>query len=206
MKKSPSRSTYRPTGSRRARALTREQFDACLADCIARGAWRDAAIILLLAKPLRVSDLLRLRIDDLYTPEGGKRDHLELREVKTGTYRSIPLWKDGTEKIVEVLGQLFNGTLKGLPRNAYVFMASKTKSRLSSEGVFYILNQFKGKYGIETISSHSCRKTPGRFLFEAGYEIEIIAECYGHRDIRNTRTYLDIPMAAVREAQAAIMW
>lgn len=191
----------------RAIALEKFQFDHVVESFINQGDYRMASLAMLAGKALRVSDLLAMNIETVFDPEGLVRPVVRLKEEKTGHYREIPIWKDGTEKLFEVLSRFYCRSLEGLNRSGPLFTNSKQKTRMTRAGVHFLLNQFKGEAKIESISSHSIRKCAGRYLHnECGFDIETISEIYAHTSVATTRTYLSIAPMEVRRAWDNLMW
>ena len=195
-----------PRGQQASTALTNDQFKAVIDHLMETGQVRLAVIGILLSSPMRIGDVLKtLRIDDVYDFQGIPRKEIRLKEEKTGNVRLVPIWLSEESKVYKILNTYYQSELKTRKRSDILFLNQKMKTPLSDVGVFTLLQQFKGRFGIEKISSHSFRKHCGAGLYGAGYDIEIISECYGHQSSKTTRRYLGIQPKFIREAQEALI-
>lgn len=196
---------YKAVGSVRANALTRKQFEFVVGGLTAKGDFRSAAICYLLKSPMRISDVLNLKIEHIFDFLGEPRKAIYLTEIKTGSKRTVPIWESGHEGVYKVL-KAFRESL-GNRSAGLAFLSQKLKTQLSEEGFFFLLQGFVGQEGIEHLSSHSFRKTCGSELFHnQGVQVEVLMKVYGHKDVKSTMTYLDITAKEVKEAQFKNMW
>lgn len=155
--------------------------------------WRDRAMIELGLCGLRVSEVLSIRVDDLF---------LEAQQVrirgKGGGERLVPL----TPEAAEVLERW---TAIRPRSSGFVFTALPPKGDkpLHPASVERILKRYLAKAGIPTsYGFHSLRHTAGYTLANQDVPLHVIQELLGHRDPRTTRTYTDLSPAHVREVVA----
>jgi site-specific recombinase XerD len=191
----------------KARAITKDQFDYILSEYMRQNDLRMASLVYLLAKPMRIHDVLDMRVEDLYDSTGAVRQEVFIKEQKTGTKRTLLMWTSKDAPGIQMLSRYFQEVLVGRERSGYLFVNRKQGKKLTQAGVFWLLKQFIGEHGIEQLSSHGVRKLPGKLAHAQGFDIETIGfGIYNHKDIRNTRTYLDIVEKEVRRAQETLCW
>jgi len=197
---------YKAVGSVRSTALTRNQFEFVVSGLIERGDLRCASICYLLKSPMRISDVLNLKVEHIWDFQGEPRKAIWLTEIKTGSKRSVPIWATGEEGVYKVL-KAYRESITDRPKTGPAFISQKLKTTLSEEGFFWLLRDFVGKENIEHLSSHSFRKACGSGLFhDHGVQVEVLSKIYGHQDVKSTMTYLDITAKEVKEAQLKNMW
>ena len=137
---------------------------------------------------LRISDLLTLRwIDVLDT------DELIIIEHKTGKTRSIPL----NESVYVKLGELYD--IMGRPeKNMPLIYNYRWKRTYSKEHINDMLKVFKRKYklAIKHFSTHSFRKTFGRYVYDhcnkSAESLLFLSEILEHSDIKVTKRYIGL--------------
>ena len=153
-----------------------------------RGQYRNyAMIIMATCTALRISDLLRLRWDDVYNEKRGKfNSHLTLVEHKTGKQKTIAL----NQQILQAL-RLY------LPhrRGEYIFSNGRRKEApISRVQAWRIIKAAVAAIGIVgKIACHSLRKTFGYHAWvEQNISPVVIMQIYNHSSYDVTRRYLGI--------------
>lgn len=191
-------------GSKKSKALTREQFLFILDEFRDRGDTRMELVGLLLGRIVRVGCVLRvLTIDHFYTPDWQVRDVFGWNEEKTGKWRCEQI--GASSRLRDCLERYGLG-LRDRPRSAPMFYGEKTGLPLHDKGVKKLLKAFVGRRGIEQCSPHSFRKYGGRYLyFNCGVDIETISQLMNHASVRETRTYLDIKPQELARAAAQLV-
>jgi integrase len=135
---------------------------------------------------LRISDLLRLKWDDVYDFNNSRlRLSITVSEKKTGKGKTIAL-------------------------NASILAALNLYAKAASPGAFLIINKRTGKaisriqaYRIirgasealryqNRVSCHSLRKTFGYHAWKGGVSPAVIMEIYNHSSLAVTRRYLGV--------------
>ena len=189
---------FKATGSKKTSALSRAQFDHIVATFRARGDLRMELICLVMARCVRIGDVLtKLSISSIFSDSGEIRPTIFFNEQKTKKARSIRT--ESSPQFREALKSYYP-TIQNLGKNAPLFYAEKTKVPLKDKGVRFLLSKFVGQVGIMQCSPHSFRKFGARSLWERGISIEIISEILNHSNVRETRTYLDIKTREVENA------
>ena len=140
---------------------------------------------------LRVSDLLRLRWEDLVS------DEFTLVEQKTGKARSL--------RVNTFLRKLASSCRKALGRpneESFVFVAHGKDSPISRQAVDLMLKRIRVRYHVKSakvFSSHTLRKTFGRRVWlqecdkgRGEQALVLLCDVFGHSSIAMTKRYLGI--------------
>jgi len=139
---------------------------------------------------LRISDLLKLKVEDVKDQTGNVREYLDLNEKKTKKQRLIYL----NDEAKNALEYFFEKTgIYDLER--YLFISDKTKINkpISRVRAWQLIQAWCKEAGIKTrIGTHTLRKTLGYQMRMAGVAIELIQEVLGHQSISMTKRYLGI--------------
>jgi integrase len=136
---------------------------------------------------LRVSDLLRLRWDDVYDFEHGRvRENIVLVEKKTGKSKTIALNKSAVRALT-----LF--AAKAAARGRFLIENSRTEKAISRIQAYRIIRAAAEALRMQMrVSCHSLRKTFGYHAWKNGVSPVIIMEIYNHSSLAVTRRYLGV--------------
>jgi len=156
---------------------------------------RNRAIIeTLYACGLRVSELVNLKISNLFLDEGfirviGKGDKERLVPIHETAGRSIELYINEVRiHIAAKPGQ-----------EDYVFI-SKRGNKLSRVMIFYIIRDLAAMAGIrKTISPHTMRHSFATELVENGADLRAVQEMLGHSSITTTEIYTHLDRKFLRK-------
>lgn len=149
---------------------------------------------------LRVSDVLALKWGDILN-----RDELIVTERKTGKTRCIPLNGSVQDMLRELYGLMDRPNLS-LP----IVCNPATKLPYTNEHINYVLKKFKVRYKLQIkhFSTHTFRKTFGRFVYESnGKSAEalfLLSEAFLHGDPKVTKRYLGIRKEEVQSIYETI--
>lgn len=149
-----------------------------------------ALIILGLNTAFRISDLLRLQWQDVFSAKKNcLKEHISIIEQKTGKERSVAVNANVSEAL-HILLEKDSGHGDG----RYLFPSCrKTKDHLSRSQAFRIIKEAAEYAGLEEhISCHSLRKTFGYHAWKQGVQPALLMELYNHSSYRITRQYLCI--------------
>ncbi|MDR3090985.1 MAG: tyrosine-type recombinase/integrase [Clostridiales bacterium] len=140
---------------------------------------------------LRISDLLRLRVSDVYDAESRRaRKSISVKEGKTGKTKIIALNKKAAAAI-----ELF------VSRTSQAgFLFKSRKSGASPEGrpisrvqAWRVVNAAAAEIkAAARVSCHSLRKTFGYHAWKNGVSPAVITEIYNHSSLTVTKRYLGV--------------
>lgn len=151
-------------------------------------------IIIGLNTALRVSDIIRLKWEDVYDYRTESwREHIALAEQKTGKTSVIFLNKGVKAALEEYKQSLFPGTTP-VPSQDYLFSSyGQGDTHISRIQAFRIIRQAAQACGIEgVISCHSLRKTFGYHAWKQGVQPVMLMNIYNHSSFQVTMRYLGI--------------
>ena len=147
-----------------------------------------ALIILGLNTALRISDILQLRVSDVWDwqKQSFKR-HLEVMENKTGKQTSIYINKEVRQALLQCL-------LNQRAADEFIFASYKYKNMpLSRYQAYRIVKQAAVYAGMpEHINCHSLRKTFGYHAWKQSVPPAMLMDIYNHSSYQITRRYLGI--------------
>jgi len=143
-------------------------------------------LVLGINSDLRVSDIVRLKVSDVY--DGKKvKDRIELHEQKTGKYKSFPLSESAKKALKEYLASIQP------EQDNFLFPSRKGGGPLSRSQVWLILHKAADKAGIkEHIGTHSMRKTFGYQAYKSGVDVYIIQDMLNHSTPAVTKRYIGL--------------
>lgn len=148
---------------------------------------------------LRISDIRKLKIEDLVKPSMSPKDYVIITEEKTEKTKKFYLG-DIVKKVIErILKE--NPDLK---MNDYVFKSRKGgNSPITRQQAYRILNNAAEKLGIferndqgiiisGEIGTHTLRKTFGYHAFNNGTSLELLMDIFNHSSKSQTLRYIGI--------------
>ena len=165
----------------------KKQFRELVNYFFLQGQYRNYALIILgTFTALRISDLLRLKWDDVYNSQQKTfYSHLTVQEQKTKKSKTIALNKE----ILKALKIL-------LPhrRGSYIFASNRGDKPISRVQAWRIIRDAVREISIQgNISCHSLRKTWGYHAWTSGkVSPVVIMDILNHSDYEVTRRYLGI--------------
>ncbi|MBL7732627.1 MAG: site-specific tyrosine recombinase XerD [Chitinophagaceae bacterium] len=143
---------------------------------------------------LRVSEVVNLRISQLYTDLGfirviGKGDKERLVPIGSSAVKYISIYKEQIR--VHIAPQ------KG---NEDVLFLNNRGSKLSRVMIFYIIKDLAQKAGIsKTVSPHTFRHSFATHLVEGGADLRAVQEMLGHASITTTEIYTHLDREFLRK-------
>lgn len=154
---------------------------------------RDRAILeLLYSCGLRVSELISLRMGDLFFGEGyirvqGKGDKVRLVPIGATAREKIMIWLDDRR------------TIKCRPSEDHLFLSNRAKA-LSRVMVFLIVQEACNRCNIDKkISPHTFRHSFASHLLAGGANIRQVQEMLGHESILTTEIYTHLDAKRLRD-------
>jgi integrase/recombinase XerD len=144
---------------------------------------------------LRVSELVNLKISNLYLNEGF------VRVVGKGNKeRLVPIGSKSTKELLFYMGHHRTHVPVQKGYEDIVFLNSRGKG-LSRVMVFIIIKNLAEAIGIEKqISPHTFRHSFATHLIEGGADLRAVQEMLGHESILTTEIYTHIDREFLREA------
>ena len=155
---------------------------------------RNRAIIeVLFSCGLRVSELVNLRLSDLFLPDGfirvlGKGSKERLVPISRRAIHELELW-------------LYDRNLMQIKRGEedYVFL-NRRGAHLTRTMILIMIKRQAVEAGIKkTISPHTLRHSFATALLEGGADLRVIQAMLGHERIGTTEIYTHIDMTMLRE-------
>jgi len=139
---------------------------------------------------LRIGDILSLRLADVKDNQGNLKDHLDIKEQKTGKTRKVFFNK----QIKEALNHYLRKTgIFDLDRYLFINEKSEKNKPISRVRAYQLINEWCRKVGITyKVGGHTLRKSFGYHLRKQGISIERISNLLNHQNIRVTFRYIGI--------------
>ncbi|VAX25455.1 Site-specific tyrosine recombinase XerD [hydrothermal vent metagenome] len=156
---------------------------------------RDRAMLeLFYSCGLRVSELINLKISDLYFDDG------VIRVLGKGSkQRIIPIGSSAIEWITEYLKTARPSLEKRLKSENIIFL-NKRGTKLSRMGIWKIVDRYVKEAGIEKkFHPHTFRHSFATHLLEGGADLRAVQEMLGHADISTTQIYTHIDKDFIKQ-------
>lgn len=135
---------------------------------------------------LRISDILPIKIKDIFNSSGEYQDYLTLKEKKTGKQKKIKL-NDALRKAISSYK-----TQQGLTPESYLF-ASPKGDHIKRIQAYRVLKEAANICGIENFGTHSLRKTWGYWTYKMSkHNIGLIMDTFNHSSQSITLRYIGI--------------
>ncbi len=129
---------------------------------------------------LRISDILKLRVRDVR----GK-DKIIMREKKTGKERRFPLNKELKGKLARYIA--------GMKDYEFLFLSRQGCNRpITRQRAWGILRKAGERFGLDSIGTHTLRKTFGYHMYQQTHDIVTIQKILNHATPEYTLRYIGI--------------
>lgn len=140
---------------------------------------------------LRISDLLKLKVKDVYY-----KSTITMREQKTGKYKLFPLKSE--------LQTLLNDFCIGRESDEWLF-TGKRKRKLDRSQVYRFLNQACNELTINVnVGTHTMRKTFGYHHYKQFHDIGLLQTIFNHYSPNVTRRYIGITQDEINESYLSL--
>lgn len=137
---------------------------------------------------LRISDILKLKVGNVR-----KRKNISIRESKTGKQKIIP--------INAILKTELDAYIAGKPDDEYLIKSRETVNKpLTREMAYKILNEVGSKFGLESIGTHTLRKTFGYHYYMKTKDIVTLQKIFNHSTPETTLRYIGIQQETINKA------
>lgn len=135
---------------------------------------------------LRISDILPLKMNDIFNKQGQFREYLVINEKKTAKEKKIKL-NETLRKCLEKYVKTQHFALED-----YLFPSQKG-GHLGRIQVYRVLKDAATVIGIENFGTHSLRKTWGYWTYKISkYNIGLIMDTFNHSSASVTLHYIGI--------------
>jgi integrase/recombinase XerD len=177
--------------------LSLDEIDSMIAqlDMSKPESHRNRAIIeMLYGSGLRVSELVNLRLSDIYRKEGfmritGKGNKQRLVPISPVADQWLGYWVEDRSKL-DIKAEYSD-----------IAFLNRYGRQLTRAMIFTIIKTLAKAAGIhKTISPHTLRHSFATHLLQNGADLRIIQELLGHEDITTTEIYTHIEIQDLREA------
>ncbi|MDR1908224.1 MAG: tyrosine-type recombinase/integrase [Holosporales bacterium] len=153
-----------------------------------RGQIRNYVLVVLgVHTALRISDLLRLRWDDVYDFDCQRvRESVTIVEKKTGKAKTFVLNKDAVRALKRFAAQ-------SARKGTFLIENPQAKRAISRIQAYRIIRAAAEALEFQNrVSCHSLRKTFGYHAWKSGVSPAVIMEIYNHSSLAVTRRYLGV--------------
>ena len=137
---------------------------------------------------LRISDILQLRVRDVYN-----KQYINIREIKTGKQKSFeinPILKKALSKYCE----------NRRPDEYLIKSREKSNQPITRSMAYKILQDAAKRFGIESMGTHTMRKTFGYFFYLQTKDVVTLQKIFNHSNQTITLRYIGIEQEAINEA------
>lgn len=136
---------------------------------------------------LRIIDVLKTHISDIFLPTYRFREYLTLKEKKTGKEKQIKLNEEMKRCLKSYVLQ------QNLSYNGYLFPGRKEDAHITYYQVWRVFTDIAEQLSLENFATHSLRKTWGYFSYKASkHNIALIMAMFNHDSERETLKYIGI--------------
>ncbi len=135
---------------------------------------------------LRISDILPLKVKDIYNENGDFRDYLILDEQKTSKEKKI--------KLNTAIRKTLNAYIEQqqMKDDDYLF-PSRKGGHIGRVQAYRVLKEGAEALGIENFGTHSLRKTWGYWTYKISkYNIGLIMDTFNHSSQSITLRYIGV--------------
>ncbi len=140
---------------------------------------------------LRISDILKLKFEDILDERKRVKSSFEVVEQKTEKKRKIVV----NDSVREMIDLFLKSTDR---RTGYIFSRTNGEKPITREAVWQRLNKYAREAGLKgQIGTHTLRKTFGYQLYKKGVDITRIQYILNHSSPKITLRYIGITQEEV---------
>ena len=152
----------------------------------------------------RISELLSLRIEDVYQNKKPVSDLLYSKSIVKGgeVSRSVPVNADGSRAIREVVDWHQEKYATLAPSRSLFLSRNKNGTvAMNRQSAHEMLKKAFMDAGLNgKLATHSLRKSFAQRVYEQSGDIYLVQELLGHRNVATTQKYIGVNYASAREA------
>ena len=186
------------------KALSIDEVTSLIESCASEGSGiRDRAIIeLLYASGARVSELIKLDIDDVAEVSLDEKKTMTIKvRGKGGKERFIPVGSFAQAALSQYLVRIRPMLLTN-SRERALFLNSHGR-RLTRQSAWNIVVEAAARCGLAgKVSPHSLRHSFATHLLDGGADVRVVQELLGHASVTTTQIYTLITIDKLRESYA----
>ncbi len=152
---------------------------------------------------LRISDVVDVRVSDIFTEKKNFKDYFVLKEQKTQKEKKIKLNNELRRALKSYVDD------NNLNYDDCLFKSRKHTERehISITQAYRVLKAGAEAVGIENFGTHSLRKTWGYWTYKASrYNIGLIMDVFNHSSQNITLRYIGIDQAAKDELYSLVQF
>lgn len=142
---------------------------------------------------LRIGDILKLKVSDVKTEKGSFKEHVTIKEEKTGKIKKFKLNNSMKKYLVEYI------KANDLQYEDYFFQSRKKVNQsgkndhISKVQAYRVLEEAARELNIPDFGTHSMRKTWGYMAYNISkYNIALIMDMFNHSSQSITKKYIGI--------------
>ncbi|MEK4024464.1 site-specific integrase [Sporosarcina sp. FSL W7-1283] len=133
---------------------------------------------------LRISDILRIRVEDI------QKDYLNIREKKTSKFRRVYLNPD-------LRKALRSYTADKQPHEFLIKSREGGNKPISRAMAYQVLKNVAEEVGLDSIGTHSLRKTFGYWVYKDTKDVAALQKLFNHSNPEETLRYIGIEQDSV---------
>lgn len=134
---------------------------------------------------LRISDLLKLKYDDVRNKDGSMKSHISIIEQKTKKSKMFPIANGLYAKLEKYT--------KNMRLGEYLFKSQKGVNRpISASQAYRIIVAAGANVGLTGLGTHTLRKTFGYHHYQQFHDIAILQQIFNHSSPSITMRYLGL--------------
>lgn len=128
---------------------------------------------------LRISDILRIRVEDI------QKDYLNIREKKTSKFRRVYLNPE--------LRRALKSYIADMEPHEFLIKSREGGNQPISRAMAYkVLKEVAEEVGLESIGTHSLRKTFGYWVYKDTKDVAALQKLFNHSNPEETLRYIGI--------------
>lgn len=134
---------------------------------------------------LRVSDVVKLKYDDIRNKDGSMKTHISIIEQKTNKPKKFPIFNGLYSELEKYTRNMKIGD--------YLFKSQKgTNKPISTTQAYRIISTAGAKVGLEEIGTHTMRKTFGYHHYQQFHDVALLQQILNHASPSVTLKYIGI--------------